>query len=332
MATVTKGRTFVSGETVTATKLNDLADLATVSNIVNADISASAAIAHTKLANITAGQILLGNASNIPTATALSGDVTVNSTGVAAISSGVVINADISATAAIAHTKLANITAAQILMGNASNIPTATAVSGDATLDSTGALTISNAAVTAAKLNGAQTGSAPIYGCRAWVNFDGTAAANIGGTYSRSGTTVTVDTSVAHGLQVGHVVYLDFTSGAATDGTFTVATVPTTTQFTVTHGTGGTTNGNVTLLRRLIRASGNVAHVAYLGSGRYAVNFVQQLPDDNYAISFGASQANGRMAQINNDRNPTSWGFSIYYSEADASPQDTAYITTTVIR
>jgi hypothetical protein len=28
--------------------------------------------------------------------------------------------------------------------------------------------------VTAPELNGAQTGSAPIYGCRAWVNFDGT--------------------------------------------------------------------------------------------------------------------------------------------------------------
>lgn len=32
---------------------------------------------------------------------------------------------------------------------------------------------INNAAITAAKLNGAQTGSAPIYGCRAWVNFNG---------------------------------------------------------------------------------------------------------------------------------------------------------------
>ena len=33
---------------------------------------------------------------------------------------------------------------------------------------------IADANVTAAKLDGAQTGSAPIYGCRAWVNFDGT--------------------------------------------------------------------------------------------------------------------------------------------------------------
>jgi hypothetical protein len=50
--------------------------------LVNADIDAAAAIAHTKLANITAGSVLLGNASNVPTATALTGDVTVSNTGV----------------------------------------------------------------------------------------------------------------------------------------------------------------------------------------------------------------------------------------------------------
>ena len=33
---------------------------------------------------------------------------------------------------------------------------------------------IAGSAVTPAKLSGAQTGSAPIYGVRAWVNFDGT--------------------------------------------------------------------------------------------------------------------------------------------------------------
>jgi hypothetical protein len=32
---------------------------------------------------------------------------------------------------------------------------------------------IADAAITAAKLDGAQSGSAPIYGARAWVNFDG---------------------------------------------------------------------------------------------------------------------------------------------------------------
>ncbi len=36
-----------------------------------------------------------------------------------------------------------------------------------------GATQLASAAVTAAKLDGAQTGEAPVYGCRAWVNFDG---------------------------------------------------------------------------------------------------------------------------------------------------------------
>lgn len=37
----------------------------------------------------------------------------------------------------------------------------------------TTASTVSNGAITAAKLDGAQSGSAPIYGCRAWVSFAG---------------------------------------------------------------------------------------------------------------------------------------------------------------
>ncbi|MFZ9959694.1 MAG: tail fiber domain-containing protein [Candidatus Limnocylindrus sp.] len=96
--------TFSSGDTVTPNRLNDAR---TVSNIVNADISATAAIAHTKLASISSGQVLLGNASSVPTATALSGDVTVSNTGVTAITAGVVVDADINASAAIALSKLA---------------------------------------------------------------------------------------------------------------------------------------------------------------------------------------------------------------------------------
>lgn len=58
MAIVTKGRTFVSGEIVTPTKLNTLVDSATVTGIVDADVSATAAIADTKLATIsTAGKV-----------------------------------------------------------------------------------------------------------------------------------------------------------------------------------------------------------------------------------------------------------------------------------
>ena len=118
MATLTKGKTFTSGETVTPTKLHELVDLGTVTNIVDADISASAAIAGSKLAD-----------------------------------------------SAVATAKIADsaVTTAKI---NDSAVTTAK---------------VNNAAVTAAKLDGAQTGSAPIYGCRAWVNFDGTSVTSVGG-------------------------------------------------------------------------------------------------------------------------------------------------------
>lgn len=50
MATLTKGKTFTNGELVTPQKLHELVDLGSVSGIVNADISNTAAIALSKLA------------------------------------------------------------------------------------------------------------------------------------------------------------------------------------------------------------------------------------------------------------------------------------------
>ena len=59
MATITKGKTFTNGELVTPASIHQLVDAATISGIVNADISASAAIVDTKLAQITtAGKVL----------------------------------------------------------------------------------------------------------------------------------------------------------------------------------------------------------------------------------------------------------------------------------
>ena len=74
--------------------------------IVNADINASAAIALSKLATGTVGSLVVHNASGVPTATTATGDVTISSTGVTAISSGVIVNDDVNASAAIAYSKL----------------------------------------------------------------------------------------------------------------------------------------------------------------------------------------------------------------------------------
>lgn len=123
-----------------------------------------------------------------------------------------------------------------------------------------------------------------------WVNFDGDTAANLTGTYSRTGTTVTV-TATNHGHIVGHYVYLDFTSGAAVDGSFVVVSVANANTFTVTHGTSGSTSGNVTLLRRSMRKGYGIQSVAYANAvGAYYVNVVSGMfADADYAVSVSAS-------------------------------------------
>jgi hypothetical protein len=119
------GNVVTTGDsgTITSTMIAD-------GTIVDADINAAAAITHSKLANITAGSVLLGNASNVPTATALSGDVTINSSGVTAISAGVIVNADINASAAIVDTKLDTISTADKVSLSALNIDGATDIGG----------------------------------------------------------------------------------------------------------------------------------------------------------------------------------------------------------
>ena len=118
--TTTPIKVFVSGETVTPTKLNELSQSTvalTAGTIVAADIASDA---------VTTAKILDANVT----------------------------------TAKIADSA---VTTAKV---NDSAVTTAK---------------INNAAVTAAKLDGAQTGSAPIYGCRAWVNFDGSTVTSVGG-------------------------------------------------------------------------------------------------------------------------------------------------------
>jgi len=62
--------------------------LAGNAQIVSADISTSAAIPLSKLANLTAAQVIVGNASNIPTGVSLSGDVSITNAGATTVVSG----------------------------------------------------------------------------------------------------------------------------------------------------------------------------------------------------------------------------------------------------
>ena len=70
------------------------------------------------------------------------------------------------------------------------------------------------------------------------------------GTYSQSGTTVTI-TIANHGLAIGDIVTIDYTStasGSPTDGDFAIATTANQNTFNVTAASSATDNGNVSVI------------------------------------------------------------------------------------
>ena len=90
-------------------------------------------------------------ASNAVEFDTLTGDVTIAADGATAIASGVIIDADVESSAAIAHSKLAALASGKIMIGSAGNVATDITMSGDATLIADGTLTIGAKRVTAAK-------------------------------------------------------------------------------------------------------------------------------------------------------------------------------------
>jgi len=71
------------------------------------------------MATNTSGAILVGDGTNYNPAV-VSGDLAIGTTGVAAIGSGVVVNADVNSSAAIAFSKMENLTASRALYSNGS--------------------------------------------------------------------------------------------------------------------------------------------------------------------------------------------------------------------
>ena len=100
MPDLTRGHTFSSGEEVDHTKLNNLVGNATINNlavdeaqlaasaVTNAKVSASAAIALSKLADSSSGQVIVGSSAGVQTAVSMTGDVTITDAGVTSIGTG----------------------------------------------------------------------------------------------------------------------------------------------------------------------------------------------------------------------------------------------------
>lgn len=95
-----------------------------------------------RLTGMTSAQIVLADSSNVPTATTVSGDATIDDSGVVTIANEAVTNA-----------KLADLASGFIKVGNGSNRPADVQMSGDATMDNTGAVTIADGVITPQKLS-----------------------------------------------------------------------------------------------------------------------------------------------------------------------------------
>jgi hypothetical protein len=170
------------------------------------------------------------------------------------------------------------------------------------------------------------SGSAPIFGARAWVSFDGTAAgvfAGGGSTVTRaSGSTLcTVTTASPHGMVTNNRVYAS--TGVAV-GTYTITKLTDTTFTFNTVATTPLSSAPITFLVRSINGSGNVNSVAFSGTGFYYVNLSTELSSSNYAISWagtcsGASGVTFTSILFIRDKNNSSFGCEFTGANAAAN-------------
>ena len=113
--------TYLSGATINGANLTAAMTVAAGITIDGRDISADGA-ALDALNTLANGKIYIGNASNEPTEVTPSGDVTMDNTGVNAIAAGVIVDADINASANISRTKIAAGTAYRMLANSSAGV------------------------------------------------------------------------------------------------------------------------------------------------------------------------------------------------------------------
>jgi len=214
--------------------------------------------------SLLSGRIFVGNGSNVATAVAVTGDISIDNAGVTAITAGAIINSDINAGAAIAFSKLATLPSANILVGSAGGVATAVAMTGDISISATGVTAIAANAIVNADINA----SAAI----AWSKMQSLPSTNIlVGNVSGVATPVSVTGDIAMSatgvtaINAGVIVNADINASAAialsklatqaartvTVNAMNAAAVPTALQLGASQllgcNSGGTALGAITL-------------------------------------------------------------------------------------
>lgn len=137
-ATITGGATSITSSDLTASRAlaSDASGKVAVSSVTATElgyVSGVTSAIQTQLnakvgTSLTSAYIFVGNVSNIATGVAISGDISISNAGLVAISSGVIVNDDINASAAIAVSKLAAVTASRALVSDVSGFISASSV------------------------------------------------------------------------------------------------------------------------------------------------------------------------------------------------------------
>lgn len=262
MPVVDTTQLFETGDTVTSTTLN---------NIMDQSIFVAGAVVSSSGLDITAGGQMTIADNGLPGGKITNGTISGGTGG--KIANNTITDLNISSSAAISGSKLAN--------------------------NAITTIKITDSSITAPKLNGAQTGTAPIFGVRAWVDFNGITTENISGTAVRNaGSTTATITITNHGLLTGHMVYINF-AATITDSSYNITKVDNNTFTIVTSAsTEATTTATVVLVS--IRGQGNVSCVSRASTGVFLINFTVAMPNAFYAGSCSCNNTGQpRFAALN---------------------------------
>ena len=128
---------------------------------------------------------------------------------------------------------------------------------------------------------------APVYACRAWVNFRGTSQS---GTLNTSGPVTGLYTATVTGATTFTIEYSSTTYTVTTSGNHEVGDG---------EGVDLTISGTSVTINTQIRESGNVSTVVDNGTGDYTINFETAMPDANYcAVGNSKEGSQGHIIQL----------------------------------